>query len=187
MYSVNMSKKLKILLSIIFILFNLMVGFILFSLLNIFIFSQIPHRITQSWQTVNISEFGTFRVPAEWNVEEHDGILYITDRQMSDGNYTIYIVGRRGIRPYEIFEGVERGRVISSRWFFSAATLLLNEYAVNGEIQEHRLLEIQSIQSGTPFFYYSLFMWDSEVVDRWHAEQIARTFSRTREGFDDRN
>ena len=55
-------------------------------------FIDLPDKITESWQTINISGVGSFRVPLEWNVEQQDGVLYITDKPLEDSDYIIYIV-----------------------------------------------------------------------------------------------
>ena len=174
-----MVKKLKIFIIVILSLSLLFVVFMVFfggiTLFRHF-FMSAPDRITETWQTVTISELGTFRVPTEWNVEEHDEILYITDRPMAYGDYVIYIVGSRGTQAYDIFEGVERGNVLSSHSFLNAASLFLNEYTVNGVIQEHHSMSLWSAYSS-----YRLFVWDREVVDRWHVEQIAKSFLPTRD------
>ena len=71
-------------------------------------FRYTHEKIPDDWQRVTIRGVGSFGVPAEWNVEEHDGILFITDKPMENGGYTIHIVGATGIQPYRVLEGVER-------------------------------------------------------------------------------
>jgi len=169
-------KKLKVF--IIIILSTSLLLTVVFGGITIFrhFFLRAPDRITESWQTVTIDEFGTFRVPAEWNVEKHDGVLYITDKPMSDVGYEIYIVGSRSPQPHYAFELVEKGRVLNSRGFLNTTSLFLNEYYVNGVTEEHYLIRIDNIQMDALYFSYSLFVWNREAVTRWHAEQIAKTF-----------
>ena len=176
-------KKLKIFIIVILSLSLLFVVFMVFfggiTLFRHF-FMRAPDRITETWQTVTIDGSGSFRVPTEWNVEEHDEILYITDRPMANGDYVVYIAGRIGLHAYAVFDEVEQGRVRSSRGFLNTASLFLNEYTVDGVIQEHYMIEIHNMGIDAPFSSYSLFVWDREVVDRWHAEQIAKSFLSTR-------
>ena len=149
---------------------------------------QPPHRVTETWQVVTINSIGTFRIPSEWNVEEHDEFLYITDRTMTDGDYTIYIIGsgRALIPSHTSFERAKRGETMHSFGFNNGATVSLVEYGVNGVIQNyHEISFFNSIANRVLF--YELFVWSYGVVDEWYAEQIARTFSPTREGFDREN
>ena len=156
--------------------------FVLAALIRFILFSGMPDRATRDWQDVNITGIATFKVPAEWNVEEHDGILFITDRPMAYGNYTIYIVGatHKTEHPlYTLFGEVERGRLIRSRGFsrhifIHGAVTSLNEYTVNGAVQEHYIIRLNNFRAGRPFSF-RMFVWDNEVVNTWYAEQIART------------
>ena len=139
--------------------------------------SDMPAWVTREWQRVYIPAFGLrrlpVRVPTEWNVEEEDGILYITDKPRAYGDYTIYIVGASGRNGlphalHEVFEGIERGdvlRVISSGTGF--AFVYFVEYTVNGVQQVHYEIILQN---------YTMFVLNPEVVDEWHADQIRRTF-----------
>ena len=150
--------------------------------------SSTPDRITREWQTVTINALGTFRVPMEWNVEEQDGILYITDKPRVYGDYTIYIVGavefKVGFRLHELFEGVERGDTLRSHGFTNPADLLWVEYTVNGVKQEHYLINLCNFEMGEYAVSYALFVWNRDTVNEWLVRQIAKTFSRNRDVFD---
>jgi len=142
---------------------------------------EIPSLVTFSWQTVTISGIGTFRVPAEWNIEERDGFLFFTDRQMADGDYTVHIVGAyrgNGMLPHEVFEGVEIGRKLRSRGFHNFGDYCLTEYTVNGQVQEHFLIHLQRIIGQWEQPTLDLFVWNRDVVDEWYVRQIAHTFRR---------
>jgi len=153
-----------------------------------------PDRITESWQGVNINGIATFKVPTEWNVEEHNGIVFITDKPMADGGYTIYIVGashRAGLPLHTLFEGIEGGNLLHSRLFRRSlftfdATLGLHEYTINGVVQEHHMISIDSFRAGQRFSF-GMFVWSRDVVTEWYAEQIAKTLIPSREfvDFDD--
>ena len=182
-------------LGIIIFQFSVMFGAIILCLLLIVwgllvLASQPPHRITETWQTITISYIGTFRVPTEWNVEEHDEFLYITDNPMADGDYTIYIIGtnnRIRIPSHALFEDMERVETRASSVFSNGAALSLSEYIVDGAIQNHHVISFTNSSTGA-LLSYGLFAWDYEVVNEWYAEQIARTFSPTRqERFDREN
>ena len=164
----------------------ILAGFVL-----VFILSSPPARVTRSWQTVTIAGIGTFRVPMQWNVEEEDGILYITDRSRIDSNYTIYIVGtscRVETPLHTLFESVEEGDHIRSMGFGigSSITVRLIEYTVNGVVQEHRVISFSRLKEGE-WRNYRMFVWNREVVDSWHVEQIARTFRMNRVDFNHPN
>jgi len=148
---------------------------------------QLPHRTTGSWQDVTITGIGTFRIPSKWNVEEQEGILFITDRQMSDGDYTIYIVGTyRGseIRPYEVFDGVKRGERLSLTIHSNFGDFSLNEYTINGRVQEHHSIHLQNDIGHGNFHAFDLFIWNRDIVNEWHVRQISRTFRSCRIEFD---
>ena len=176
----------------ILIIFGSIILFLVLAVLTLWgllhLVSDAPDRITESWQAVTISGLGTFRVPAEWNVEQYDGILYITDRPREYGDYTIYIVGatrESGIQPYEVFDDVKRNNFLHSLGGFNnGASISLVEYTVNGMKQEHHFISFNNMRMNASVFY-SLFVWNREGVDEWTAVQIARTFSPTRENFDD--
>ena len=85
-----------------------------FVLLLIIIFSivlfgcSIRYAVWQ-WQSVSISNVGTFRVPRDWVVAQNNNVVYITDRPIDEKGYKIYLIGKtedgRGYVPYsEYFE-----------------------------------------------------------------------------------
>jgi len=167
----------------------LMGGIFLLAGLPILLF-ETPGIATRSWQDVTVTGIGTFRVPAQWNVEEHDGILFITDRPMAEGDYAIYIVGTvagSGIRSHEVFEEVERGDTIRSRGFHNFGDFSLVEYTVNGVVQEHYFIILENPSLPWEISSLRLFVWNREAVDSWHVQQITRTFSRYRDDFDERD
>ena len=152
---------------------------------------DLPERVTNEWQTIAITGLGTFRVPMEWNVEEHDDILYITDKPMLYGNYTIYMVGaslnRVDFPLHELFEGVERGDILRSIASGTRpAYIYFVEYSVNGTNQVHYEIRFTHSQRDGSV-YYILFIWNRDVVDEWHIKQIARTFLTARGDFDNEN
>jgi len=110
---------------------------------------------------------------------------------MADGDYTIYILGashRIETPLYTLFEGVEIGDLIRSRsfsrWLFiHGAILRLSEYTVNGAVQEHHTITLDSFRTGQRFGF-RMFVWDREVVNDWYTEQIARTLIHSREFVD---
>ena len=141
-----------------------------------------PDKITLEWQTVVIGGFGSFRVPAEWNVEERDRILYITDKPLADDSCTIYIVGtseRDGIPLQNLFIGVEWiGSSRYSRLLDNGGHLFFYDYMVNGTKQEHCTIGFD-ISNGAGGYgdSYNLFVWNREVVDEYITQQIAKTVS----------
>ena len=175
-----MKKKLFTTFAILYIGFAI---FVFVACILFILFSGMPARATRSWQDVNINGIASFKIPEEWNVEEHDGILFITDRPMKDGDYTIYIVGashKIEIPLYALFEGVERGNLIRSQSFsrlifIHGAILSLDEYTVNGVAQEHYTIRFDNSREGQ-WFGFRVFIWNNDVVNDWYAEQIARTF-----------
>jgi len=153
------------------------------------ILSGAPDRVTESWQTVTIGGLGTFRVPTEWNVEEENGVLFITDRPRAAGDYAIYIVGTVvgiGIQPHEVIEGVRRGNQLRSAGFSNGGGVSVFEYRVNGVTQEHSVISFNNFNGGERRDY-RMFVWNREVVDQWHVEQIARTYISNRNDFDNPN
>ena len=184
-------------LGIIIFQFSAMFGAIILCLLLIVwglfaLVSQAPHRITESWQTVTINSLGTFRVPAEWNVEEHERFLYITDRPMIYGDYTIYILGAGGgigVHSHTLFDEMERDERRTIFGLNNSAVVSVVEYRVNGAIQNHRTISFNNLRGAgnRDSVSYTLFVWDMETVNEWYIEQIARTFSIQREGFDREN
>ena len=150
---------------------------------------QFPDRVSNTWQTVTVSGMGAFRVPAEWNVEESDGILYITDKPREENGFMIYLIGvveGSGSQPHELLEGVERGDLLLSPGFNNGARMYLFEYFVDGEWQERHLLGFDNIRAGEIHFY-SLLIWDSEVVDEYITTQIALTYRMNSADFDNPN
>jgi len=179
----------KIMTSLSLIVFTSLV-LILAGFVLVLILSDPPARATRSWQVVTIAGIGTFQVPIEWNVEEDDGVLFITNKSRANRDYTIYIVGTAvgsGIQPHEVFDGVEQGDMLLSPFFRNGAVYLLYEYIVDGTIQEHRLIIVENIRSLHERNYIGLFVWNREVVDDWTVEQIARTFRRNLDDFDNPN
>ena len=150
-----------------------------------------PDRVTEEWQTLNITGIGSFRVPSEWNVEEdEDGVLYLTDMPRADGDYTIHMVGASsgiGFQLHELFDGVERGELLRSwsrSWLADLDGIVsLWEYTVNGVIQEHYSITLDN----SPRYNYRLFGWDREAVNEWIADQIARTVAMTHADYDNPN
>jgi hypothetical protein len=161
--------------------------------------TQAPDKITETWQTVIISGIGTFRVPEEWNIEQQDGILYITDKPLDDNDYSIYLVGvvttvdagirmeTKHSRPHEIFEGVEKVGVRSSPfWSRKGAGLSLNEYTINGITEERYLIDLHNFGSGVRNDF-EMLAWNQDFVGGYIAEQIVRTFAPAGDYFDSPN
>ena len=150
-----------------------------------------PDKITESWQTITISGVGSFRVPTEWSVEQQDDILYITDKPLRDGGYTIYLVGTMQgaeVAPHEVFEGVEKGSILLSPGFDNGSRLYSVEYLVNGETEELHLITFLNIgYVGNEGNTFELLVWNRDVVDDYLAEQIAKTFKTNRSDFDNPN
>jgi len=145
---------------------TVLAAYILINIL-INILSGAPDRITESWQTVTIGGLGTFQVPTEWNIEEEDGILFITDRPRADGGYTIYIIGAGDnvdIPLHTLFEGVERGDQLRSMGFSNGGGVRVFEYTVNGTVQEHHIISFNNFGGGLRRDYW-MFVWNREVVD----------------------
>ena len=150
-----------------------------------------PDKITEQWQTLTITGIGSFRVPAEWYVEEDDyGILFLTNKPRSDRDYTIHMVGARsGISfpLYELFDGVKSGELLrswSSSWLFDLDGIVsLQEYTVNGVRQEHYSILLSNSQR----YSYTLFGWNREIVNEWLADQIARTVAMFRADYEHPN
>jgi len=148
-----------------------------------------PDEITEYWQTVTINGFGNFKVPAEWNIEQQEGVLYITDKPLTDDDYAIYLIGTiRGadLEPHEFFDEIERGKTLLSPSFNGRASLLLIEYIVNGIEEEHHLIKFYNLR-GTESDVIELFVWNRNVVDEYLAEQITRTYKVNLEDFENAN
>ncbi|MCL2405329.1 MAG: hypothetical protein FWC92_07260 [Defluviitaleaceae bacterium] len=169
---------------------SLLLAVILAGYVILYMQTSRPVRITTSWQTVAIGGLGTFRVPTEWNVEEDErGVLFITDKPMAYGEYEIYIVGAVvgiGFQLHEIFDGVERGDQLRSAMFRNGGGVRVFEYGVNGVLQEHHNITFHNIRERERLDYW-MFVWNSEAVDQWHTEQIARTFRSNRDDFNNPN
>jgi len=190
-------KKLHYVIILVSLLVFLLAGY--FSFNSFISLLQLPDRITKDWQTVTIAGIGSFRVPSEWNVEEQNGVLYITDRPMADGDYTIYLVGtirlifRTGMdladsslpAPHEFIEGAEKGETLLSPGFSNGARLFLVEYNINGIKEELHLIKFDIIRAGRNDF--ELLAWNRDVVDDYIAKQIALTFSSRHADFDNPN
>ena len=154
----------------------------------------VPAEYTRDWQTVTVDGIGTFRVPEEWNVEQEDDVIYITDKLREDESHIIYIVGTvrkwedRGVKerlqPHELFDGVEKGDTVSVRRDnvggivnISSAHLGLYEYIVDGITVECYLITFIEHSMGDPIQsnLLELLAWNGDVVDYEMATQIART------------
>ena len=155
--------------------------------------ADLPDKSTESWQTVSISGVGSFRVPTEWFVEQQDEILYITDKPRDNEGYKIYLVGiawlnvteSEHIHPHELLNGVEKGAPVPGRVgeekridgiYSNCASVSLIEYTVNGEKEEHYLIDCPKIK-GTTVAKLQLLVWDRTVVDEKLTSEIAKTFS----------
>ena len=150
---------------------------------------QVPDRITESWQTVTISGMGSFRVPEDWYVAEHDTVLFITDKPRDSGDYDIYLIGvieGTGIQPHEVLEGVERGDTLLSPGYNNGARVFLVEYIVNGVKQERHLIGFDNVREGG-IRDYRLLAWNRDVVDEFIATQIALTYRMNSADFDNPN
>ena len=151
--------------------------------------SSAPDRITESWQTITIGGLGAFRIPAEWNVEDDDGILFITDRPRAEGDYEIYIVAAilgMDSQLHEVFDGAERGDLLRSIGFSNGGTVRVFDDRINGIPQERRVISFNNFGGGMRHDYW-MYIVNCEVVDQWHAEQIARTYRSNRDDFDNPN
>jgi len=175
----------KIIASIIILLLLLLSSYALYAFLT-----DMPSRITKSWQTITIIGIGTFRIPTDWHAEQQDGFLFITDKPLSEGSYTIYIVGAlREVgfsTAHKIFEGVEQRNRLFFQILSNGASLHLYEYTVNETKEEFRMITLSNIASAS-ISQFDLLVWNRDIVDEWLYEQIAKTFRTDREDYDNPN
>jgi hypothetical protein len=136
---------------------------------------QTPDRVTATWQTVTISGIGAFKLPTEWNVEERDGFLYVTDRPLEDDGYTIYLVGAVSWigkepmlpQPHEVFEGVEKGEVLLSLVFRNGAWIHVVEYIENDVEEKYHLITLANLWGGAESNEYDLLIWNGDAVSEY--------------------
>jgi hypothetical protein len=51
-----------------------------------------PHYDYTGWKTVEIGDCGTIQIPKEWIVSEKDGLIYITDKELSEEGCSAYFI-----------------------------------------------------------------------------------------------
>jgi hypothetical protein len=110
-----------------------------------------PAWRTRFWQTVTISDIGSFRIPKKWYVEQLDEFLLITNKPIKEEGYTIYFIGSvsmsgntKGVAsaPHSFFAGMEQGRYLSSAGYqYGGIRLELYEYLLDDDIEERFLIE----------------------------------------------
>jgi hypothetical protein len=147
---------------------------------------------TDSWQTVAVDRVGSFRVPEEWTVEQEGKIIFITDRPRQYGDYVIYIVGyvwewewmEEGheveypiFNPPELFDGIERDRILYNYNFSNSTSVSIYNFVVNG-IEERCILIDMPNGRGNEFSLLELLVLNQAVVNEEIAIDIAKTFRR---------
>jgi len=189
-----MRKSLKVTIAItIAILALLLIYFGLTQFLNSLPFDR-PSEITYSWQTVYVDNVGSFRIPLEWNVEQKNGITYITDKPINEDEYDIYCIGSTRYayavtytpteeesvttsrQPHELLEDVVKGDSIFFTMFSMGSGFQLYEYYINGNKEERFLIEATNRQSKDVIISFELLIWDTGVIDEELAREIAKTF-----------
>ncbi|MDR2183391.1 MAG: hypothetical protein LBE55_04380, partial [Clostridiales bacterium] len=151
-----------------------------------------PEPETNYWQTIDVYNVGSFRVPAEWYVEWDDRVLLVTDRPRDEEDYEVLLVGRISLGEEHVpgvpirFYGLpnvdefEWGETLWNSGLRSMGTdISLIEYFVDGERIERYFIGVsRSVRDdrGNIFTtFFSLLIW-SNNVDSHTADQIARTF-----------
>jgi hypothetical protein len=155
----------------------IMVALIIISLLDL------PSVRTITWQTVNISGVGTFKVPAKWIVEQEDGVIYITDVLRQSGEHSIYLAGiviedvieAKYAYPHELFDRVEVGNCLSAIGFSNNSSLQLFEYHVNNQTIERFVIRLNSNRLYPERKSVFLLVWDNSV-DENIIFDIAKSF-----------
>jgi len=151
------------------------------------ILTDMPDRITKSWQTLTIIGVGTFMIPADWYAEQQDDYLFITDKPLSEDDYTVLIAGAfMGKSPYIVFEGVTRDDMLFSQIFSNGAMLFLHEYNVNETKEEFSTISLTNISGGN-YTFFDLFVWNRDIADEWLVEQIAKTYRTDQKDYSNPN
>ncbi|MDR0459597.1 MAG: hypothetical protein LBG68_03920 [Coriobacteriales bacterium] len=132
------------------------------------------------WQTVEVDNAGSFRVPKEWVVEQLDNTIYITDKPLSEVGHKFYIVGvvntydteSQYTQPHELLEGVVKRGVQRGIVYSNSAHVDVCEYDIGGITQELFLVHFRCSST----ISIDLLVWDKEVVNEKTASEIAKTF-----------
>lgn len=105
----------------------------------------------ETWKEVNITEFGSLKIPQEWVYNENGDIIYFSDKKTSDSSeYNIYLIGiicnQDQIESLykHIDENMKYEKLISSETLSNSAIIGENEYLINGKASHKFFLDLYS-------------------------------------------
>jgi hypothetical protein len=154
-------------------------------LLLIFVFSIILSGCSiiryAGWQSVSISEVGTFKVPKKWVATQEDNVVYFTDKPIDEKGYKIYLIGkmeddREYVRYTEYFENTEFIKTVRGRTYSNEALYSIVRMNINGNIEEKYILIFYNTGK-----QISLLAWDN-LVDEDTINKIVKSYARYSKG-----
>ena len=144
---------------------------------------DLPDEITNTWQTVNVSGIGSFKIPTEWYAEQQGEVIFITDKPRESEDYTLYLIGVVQIigeeadytHPHEIFESAERGELVRSAVYSNSSQLRIFKYKFNGVTEEKLVIYMPNVM-GDGYNFLNFLVWNQAIVDEFLASDIAKTY-----------
>ena len=107
------------------------------------------YGIPLDWQTVEIDDYGTIRLPKEWKISTVDGFMYITSDEREESGY-ILIQSYDNMEMNTYFAGIEDKEFMRDINFSnSAAVTKYKIYYKNGTVGEMFCLDFYD----APDFY----------------------------------
>lgn len=86
------------------------------------------YGIPLDWQTVEIDDYGTIRLPKEWKISTVDGFMYITSDEREESGY-ILIQSYDNMEMNTYFAGIEDKEFMSDINFSNSAAV--TKYKIN--------------------------------------------------------
>jgi len=127
------------------------------------------------WQSVSISDVGTFRVPGDWIVTQSNNAVYITDKPIDEEGYKIYLIGKTqsNISLSEYLENINDIKfmeTVNSTNYSNNASFSKSIYVINEIIEEKCVL---TLHNSNKVIY--LYAWDN-LIDEDTMKKIAQSY-----------
>jgi len=137
---------------------------ILFLMLSIFVIKNLFPELFENysnWQTVTIKEYGTIKIPPNWEIEENNGYIqfYLEDKENTSKQYTLVQYAKHGGYINRLFSDIiDRVSILDVNYGNSAGFLKHKIVYSNGFTEERNgvSLYISTYEGVNTIYFYLL-------------------------------
>lgn len=132
-----------------------------------------------AWKEVKIEGIGTFKVPKDWALQQRGNVIWFSDYSDNKMTDNVYLKGviiefyktNENNDAEEFYSNIKHSRAISGEGFSNSAEYGIDEYIINGKIEEKYSIELGSSEKNLVLISLD------DKVDKDTLIKIAKSFS----------